>query len=424
MTEKYQLNQFFAKKLPFYLIIMGCFFLILAFTSPILNKGEKNLEKENYSQIIPNNIKIAASGSLEVSTWSRFLHSYLFSFSFYMSIVWGAFFFVLLQFLTRAEWSVVIRRIPENLMKNTLLMTLLSLPILLGVFQLFEWTHQDIVAKDHLLIVKAPYLNLSFFYFRMLFYFLGLFLISNYYYKASVKQDQTNDNSITLKLQKSAPLSMFFFAIAITFFAVDLLMSLFPHWYSTMWGVYYFAGSTVSFFSVTILIALLLRSKGILKDVITVEHYHDLGKLLFAFNVFWSYIAFSQYLLIWYANIPEETIFYINRINGAWFNVSVLLIVGHIFLPIILFVSRNAKRNLIMQFLVAIWLLFMQIVDLYWVIMPVVDKISIQIIPEDLFIFLGIGGLFFGCFFRNLGKQAIVPYNDFRFKESIKFENF
>jgi hypothetical protein len=201
-------------------------------------------------------------------------------------------------------------------------------------------------------------------------------------------------------------------------------MSQDPHWYSTIFGVYIFAGGLVSIMAFLTVISLNLRRRAILAESITEEHYHDLGKLMFAFMVFWAYVAFSQYFLIWYANIPEETVWFHHRYQGSWKYVTLLIAFGYFVIPFILLISRGTKRNLKFMRVMAIWLLFMHWVDLYWIVMPNFSKQSAMISWMDISAMVGIGGIFMWLFWRKFFAGALVPVNDPRLNSSAKFVNY
>ncbi len=355
---------------------------------------------------------------------SKFFAVYLFSYVFFMSLTIGCLFFVILQHLTRSQWSAALRRIPESFLPVFPFLALLSLPILFfGMSSLYHWTDAAAVETDVLLQAKAPYLNNTFFYLRFALYMLFFILISRFYYKKSVAQDTDGSHKHTRIMQKASPLATLFFALITTFFSLDMLMSLDPHWYSTIFGVYFFAGSMLGALSLIILVLLVLRVFGWLKQEVNKEHYHDLGKLLFTFNLFWSYIAFSQYMLIWYANIPETTLFFIKRLNGSWKEISILLLVGHVFIPILILVSRNVKRNLGSLGFFAFWIMLMHALDLYWIIMPNTDVLDVNIGFSDMLVFFGMAAMFFGVYILILCRHAIMPIKDPYLKNSLDFEN-
>ena len=263
------------------------------------------------------------------------LPMYLSVFMFFLTITLGGLFWVIIFHLTRSGWSVVVRRLFEHLMHRVGLMAVLFIPIVLGLHGLYEWTHESHVIHDHLLQVKAPYLNQPFFIVRSILYFIVWFVLARGFFNDSTQQDSNGDPLLTAQSQKRSTYGILLYAITISFAGIDWIMTLTPHWYSTMFGVYIFAGAALSSLCVVSLLALFLRRNGFLSAVISIEHYHDLGKLIYGFVIFWAYIGFSQYFLIWYANIPEETMFYLSRNTEAWKAVSLMLVLGHFLVPFV-----------------------------------------------------------------------------------------
>jgi len=351
-------------------------------------------------------------------------YSYLFSATFYISISLGAMFFVLIQFITRAGWSVTVRRVAEQLMANVGIMALLFIPILFGIDYIFAWANPEVIATDPLIQSKTPYLNKGFFIGRLIFYFIVWGVYAFYFYSRSLAQDRDGDPELTLRLQKASPSAILFFAITVTFASFDWLMSLDAHWYSTIFGVYFFSGSVIVSLAVMILFFVWFQTMGKLKNEVTLEHFHDLGKLMWGFNVFWAYIAFSQYFLIWYANIPEETLFFNHRSEGNWMSLSLILVFGHFVIPFWLFMSRHMKRNLISLSLFAVWMIVMQIVDLFWLIMPNLDHHHVPFSAVTVASFIGIGGIFFGFLLLRMRSKSLLAYKDPRLGESLHFHNF
>lgn len=287
---------------------------------------------------------------------------------------------------------------------------------------LFHWTHPEAM-NDHLLKAKSGYLNIPFFIIRAIFFFGIWVFLSRFFYTQSVSQDDDGSHARTLRMQKYSTFGVLLFAITLTFSAIDWVMSVTPHWYSTMFGVYYFATCAVSSLSVTTIILLILRRFGFMDKMVTVEHYHDLGKLMYGFNIFWTYVAFSQYFLIWYANIPEETIWFREHFFGSWNSFAIFLVIGHFVIPFLGFMSRHMKRNLATNLVFMIWMAFMSFVDLYWVIMPNVYPEGFHISLADVSIFLGMGGIYFGLLFWRLSRKALFPKKDPRLPESLHFHN-
>ena len=348
-----------------------------------------------------------------------FFHSYLTAWGFSATIGVGGLFFVMLHHLVDATWSVVIRRIAENVMMALVMITPFFIPILFGLHDLYHWTHPDLVASDHILQGKAAYLNIPFYIIRTVI-FIGawLFLVWRLY-KMSITQDSDGSVSWNAKLRKISAPGMLVFAVTLTFSSFDWYMSLNAHWYSTIFGVYIFGGAVISSLSFITLIAIYLREKGVLADIVTFEHFHDLGKLMFAFTVFWGYIAFAQYFLIWYGNIPEETIWFHTRWDGSWHFFSLVLVFGHFVLPFVLLISRGTKRNLKIMKFTAVWLLLMHWVDLFWVVMPSYTSNVWSSIWIDLGTMLTVGGFGYWYFWKKLSSQAVIPVNDPRLEASI-----
>lgn len=377
----------------------------------------------------------AALGSTQGDHLARFLHGYMMAYAFFLSITLGALFFTILQHLTRAGWSVVVRRVAEGMASTAIVMAVLFLPMLvptlMGNHSLWEWTDQQLVAQDHLLHAKAGYLNVGFFVGRCVFYFAFWIFASRYMLAHSVAQDDSGDVDLSVKLERFSAPAMVLFGITISFAAIDFIMSLQPHWFSTIFGVYYFGAGQVAFLALIILICRWLQKDEDRLPGVTVEHYHDLGKLLFGFNFFWGYIAFSQFMLIWYANIPEETEWYLARQEGGWPVVGLLLVVAHFFIPFVGLISRHAKRRLKVLAFWSVWLLVFHFVDMLYLIGPAMGGHGAEAghsgsIPFGLIEILsmvGIGGAFFAAFGHSLRGKHLVPIKDPRLSESLANHN-
>lgn len=371
---------------------------------------------------------LAAAVGLAAGTeggWARFYPSYLVSFVYFLSLALGALFFVLVSHVTRAGWSVAVRRLAEGVAPNVFLpMAFLAAPVLYGLRTLYPWTDTAAVAGDHLLHAKEPWLNIPFFLGRTVFYFGVWSALAIWFHRKSTEQDKTGDPRLTQAMEKTSTAALILFAFTVTFFAFDYLMSLTPHWYSTIFGVYFFAGCVLGFFALIAVLAFLVQRAGALRRTITTEHYHDLGKLIFAFTVFWAYIAFSQYMLMWYANLPEETSWYAARQTGSWTWVSLGLLFGHFLVPFLALMSREVKRRKPLLVAGGAFMLAMQWVDVYWLVMPEKSPGVIPLSLMDLAVFLGVGGLFFAAAVRRLCAHALVPVKDPRLSESLGYESF
>lgn len=353
----------------------------------------------------------------------RFFRSYLVAFGFTITVSLAAFFFVQVQFLTGSAWSVPLRRLMENVMVVLPVGILLFIPVALGLHDLYEWTHADVVNADPILRLKQSYLNDQFFLIRAGVYLLLWSIWALNIHRQSTKQDtERSIRQMHAASRWSAPGLLLFF-VGGTLAAFDWFMSLDPHWYSTIFGVYVLAGGAGAFWGSMTLICLSFRSAGLLRNSITVEQYHDLGKWMFAMTVFYAYIGFSQYMLIWYANLPEEVGWFLKRREGTWAWVSVGLIFGKFIIPFLGLLCRPAKRNLKVLGFFAVWLMVWHYIDMYWIIMPTWYKAGVAFHWLDvatLVAALSTAGL---MFWSRLRKHSMMPIGDLRFEQGLRFEN-
>jgi len=384
---------------------------------------------------------------------SRVFEGYLVNYMFFLAIGLGGLFFTLIHHLTRAGWSVTVRRLAEGIAAGLPWMALLFLPIAWALFQddisLFSnWASADAQEHDALVQHKAGYLNVPFFLTRAAVYFFIWAAISRYFWSLSVKQDASGDVELSHRMTSRSAPCMILFAMTLTLAAFDWMMTQNPHYFSTIWGVYFFAGAVAGFLAVAILLFAFLQRTGRLEHAVTTEHYHDLGKLLFAFGmVFWAYIAFSQYMLQWYGNLPEETNFWQTRASGfegmvhdhihgdfqpgAWNPLSLFLLIGHFAGPFVLMISRWPKRIKPLLCLGAGWMLLMCWFDLHWLIMPIFHPVpSGTFGPNGYFSYtdfiplIGIGGCLLGMLALRMRRVSLLATGDPRLNESLAFENF
>jgi len=353
----------------------------------------------------------------------HFYFSWLVAFLYFLSIALGSLFFILVLVVCRAGWSVALRRVVENVIATVPMFALLFVPIWIGRHELFVWADAADVAKNRVLQGQQPFLNDSFFLIRALIYFVSWSALAVYFSHQSQKQDGSRDERISRRLRTVAAPGIVLFALTLTFAAVDWIMSLDPEWYSTMIGVYYFSGALLASLAFLIVAITAIQARGPLRGVVTIEHVHDVGKLLFGFTVFWAYIAFSQYFLIWYANIPEETAYYIERAHGSWATIGKVLIVGHFALPFFFLMPRAVKRSVPLLVAASLWLLVMHYVDIYWCVMPVLLKHGASFGVLDATTLLAVGGFFLAAFGWTSSRRALVPLGDPRLAESLSFEN-
>lgn len=385
---------------------------------------------------------VGDGGSIE-----RLMYSYLQNYFFFITIVWGALFFVLVSYLTRAGWSVTVRRVAE-VMAATLwpYFAMMLLPILACVWLapgvIFPWTDAEYVASHPVVEHKTAYLNATFFTIRFAVYFLAWGFLSKSFYRASVQQDETGEPEISTRYEGRSAWGTLVTFLTVTFASIDLVMSLAPEWYSTMFGVYVIAGSMLSFFGALWVIVYAMQSRGVLKDAVTVEHHHDIGKYIFGFIIFWGYITFCQFLLIWYGDIPEETQWFLDRQSGGWQWIGIVLILGHFVIPFFGTMSRHSKRNRKTMLFWSVWIVAVHWFDVAYMVLPEVQPALLpgyqSFGPEgvsisaaafllnlliDLSMLVGIGGLVVAAFVGTAAGHALVPLKDPRLEESLAFHN-
>ena len=397
-------------------------------TNPGAHAGHYQLESARWTRgrnalVLAALISIVACIAGYIQDPDRFFRSYLVAFTYTCALGLAAFFFVMVQFLSGSAWSVTMRRIMENIMVTLPIGALLFVPVAFGLNHIYPWTNPVIAKATEGLRAKSGFLVNNFFIARTYGYFILWSIWIFAIYRQSMKADERRSiRQMNIASRWSG--SGLFLVVAVgTLAAYDWLMSVEPSWYSTIFGLYYLADGTVLFFSFMILICLAFRQAGVLEKEINIEHYHDLGKWLFAMTCFYTYMAFSQYLLIWYANIPDETQFFRHRMPGTWLYISLSLPFLRFFIPFFVLISRPAKRNLKILGVMAAYSLVVVYLDLYWVVMPVFYPNGPQIHWLD-FATLGatvsVTGLVFWSRFR---RHAMVPTGDLRLEQSLHFDN-
>jgi hypothetical protein len=385
----------------------------------------------------------------------QFAYSWLFAFFFFFTITNGGIFYTMLHHLSNSGWSVAVRRLYENLGANVKWMAIFALPFLLipGVRDaLYEWyavhnaaaaAHPGVGTREaleefskshhevHVLWGKYGYLNHGFWYVRAIIYFAFLGGLIGLLRKWSIQQDSDGDFKHTFRSRALCAFPMLIYALVVTFSAVDWVMSMDYTWFSTMWGVYIFAGGAWGAMATLILVLNFVRGNGYLQKVVSAEHYHLMGKLLLTFTIFWAYIAFSQFFLIWYANITEETRFYLLRNTGGWNIVSYVLLFGHFAASFVLLLSAGRKKKTISMNWVCAFVLLMHCVDWYWLVIPergpsLTHGASLWIDGAwvgDVVAFLTIGSLVSWAYLRRLAKASLYPCRDPRLLESVLATN-
>ncbi|MEY4616792.1 MAG: hypothetical protein RJB66_1752 [Pseudomonadota bacterium] len=345
--------------------------------------------------------------------------AFLLAFFYFTALALGGLFFCAIQSVTNAGWSASIRRIAESLTSFVPFILVGGLILTFGLKQLYPWADAEQMATDALLQAKKAYLNVPFFLIRMFGFGLLMWLFRQQIVGRSLTQDKTKDDKLTFGAIPWSIAFLLVFSLGFSLFSVDLLMALLPHWYSTIWGVYCFAGLIQAFFAFMILLTFAIKKSGAVKGYITTEHFHDLGKFLKGFTVFWAYIAFSQYMLIWYANIPEETEFFLLRAQNGWLAISLGLLIFRFIVPFLILLPRGAKRSEGTLKGVSWLVLVMQFVDLYWIIYPNFHENHVSFGPLEACIFAGVAGVFMLSVFKFFAKNSPVAVQDPRMHEAL-----
>lgn len=351
----------------------------------------------------------------------RSIRNYNLIFTILVSIGIGNLFLVALEYLSGAIWSTVIRRIPELFSSLIPILALLGIFVLTNTHSIFHWAHSEAIQNDKILQLKSPYLNQEFLIIRYFVFFALWFAFYKIIINNSVNQDLNGDVKFTKSNSKWSAVFMPVFAFTLTFFSIDYIMSTEPHWYSTIFGVYYFSGTVLAALTTVTLSIVLLHENGFLGNILKSDHFYNLGALLFAFVNFWAYIAFSQFLLIWYANLPEESFWMINRWKNGWEIFSFILFFGHFLIPYFALLSQQAKSNLDRLKFISAWIFLMHYVDLYWLMMPSFYKeLTFGWIEISYFILM-IGFLFVFFINRFNRLKNLIPINDPKLKRSLEF---
>lgn len=355
----------------------------------------------------------------------RVLFSYLVAFVYWLGLALGALILLGALHASNARWSVVVRRFLENASHAVPVFVVLFIPLVLGMKRLFPWVDPSALQGEVAELVhhKAPYLNTGFFLVRAVVYFAVWIVVAWALRAWSVRQDEGGGPSYTLRQRRLGAGSLPFLALTMTFAAFDWMMSLDPRFFSTIFGVYWFAGSFMGAIAVTLVAANATRPDPTgFGHHMNLDHFHALGKLLLAFAAFWAYIAFSQFMLIWIANIPEEVPWYILRIDGGWLWVGAFVALFQFVVPFFLLLQRAVTRNPRRVAALSVWLLFVHWIDLYWLVMPHLDTKGPRPWIFDLTAFLGVGGVAVAFTLVRMRGTASVPVRDPYLEDSLRYQ--
>jgi hypothetical protein len=364
----------------------------------------------------------------------QFFRSWLIGFLFCLGLSLGSLGLLMLQHISGGQWGLVGRRVFEASSRTLPLVALAFVPILFGMRPLFLWARPEAVAADRILQLKAPYLNVPFFTVRAVVYFAFWLACMYLLNKWSAEQDR-GETAVTpqdtVRFRKVSAPGLLFLVLTVTGASVDWIMSLDPHWYSTVLGLLVVVGQGLSALALTIAVLAIVDRSGALAGRLTPRHFHDLGKLMLAFVMLWAYLSFSQFLIIWSGNLPEEIPWYIVRTSGGWGAVALLLVIGHFALPFLLLLSRDLKRHSGLLAKVALAVIVMRLIDLVWLVSPAFAHgageahagFSFPIHWMDVVVPAGLIGVWLFLFARHLRSRSLLPLNDPFFKETFAHES-
>jgi hypothetical protein len=341
----------------------------------------------------------------------QLFRSYLIAYLFWFSVALGCLPLLMLHHLVGGTWGFVIRRILEAGTRTLPLMAVLFVPLLFGIHSLYEWSHPDVVAGDVVLEAKRAYLNVPFFIVRAIFYFAVWMAFAFFLNRWSDEQDATGNPAIVRRFQLLSAPGIVAYCLAITFAAIDWAMSLEPHWFSTIYGILFIVGQSLAALAFVIPIAAMLSEAPPVSEVMKAPVFQDLGNLLLAFVMLWAYISFSQYLIIWSGNLPEEITWYLNRGRNGWQWVAAFLALFHFAVPFALLLGRGNKRNKMLLAGIATAVLLMRWVDVYWLVAPAFFP-AVRVHVVDVVLFVVIGAIWLLVFFNQLTKRALLPQRD------------
>ena len=350
----------------------------------------------------------------------QFLQSYLMAYMLCLGVALGCLALGMVHQLSGGAWGVVIRR-PIGAATRTLpVLTVLFLPIALGMRSLYVWTNADLVSHDEVLQHKHLYLNTPFFLVRAAIYFAVWNALAYFLNAWSLRQDRGDDDQrIARRMQMLSGGGLLAYGFTITFASFDWMMSLEPHWFSTIYGVLVMGGQGLSALAFLICVLVWLSRRAPLDRIVVPAHFHDLGNLMLAFVMLWAYFSFSQYLIIWSGNLPVEIAWYMHRLQTGWRAVGITLIVAHFVAPFVVLLSRQVKRQPDLLLNVAALVLLVRLIDLFWLIAPEFHRQGIAVSWLDVVLPLSLGAIWIGCFIRQLRDRPILPVHDPEFDEAL-----
>jgi hypothetical protein len=352
------------------------------------------------------------------------LRSYLFAYLYWIGMGLGSMGILLMHHTVGGKWGMLIRRMCEAGCRTLPYMAILLVPVLLSMPVLYPWARPDAVHNANIQ-TKTSYLNLPFFLVRTVFYFLVWTYYAWRLSTWSAEQDETGDDILISKMRAVSAPGLVVFTFVTTFAFIDWIMSLEPNWFSTIYGVMFLVGQVLESFAFVIALVILLSKTPPLNKYVTAQHLHDLGNMMFAFMVLWAYLSFSQFIIIWAGNLPEETPWYLRRLRGGWGWVALSLVIFHFATPFVLLLMRKVKRSAGRLIKVCALMIAIRLVDVYWVVKPAFYNQHLSIYWMDFVAPFAIGGLWLALFFWQLNSRSLVPLKDPRLqgapRETVAF---
>jgi hypothetical protein len=355
----------------------------------------------------------------------QFFRSWLIGFLACLGLTMGSLGLLMLQHLSGGQWGLMGRRVFEAASRNLPVVVLIFIPLLFRLPGVYHWADSAVTAGDVILQKKSGYLNVGFFIGRAVLYFLVwlfcMFALNRY----SAAQDRNEAGVVpgdTIRVRTVSAPGLLAYALTATFASVDWIMSLSPHWYSTIFGLLFIVGHGLTAFAFVTAILALLSTTEPVASYITSRHFHDFGKLLLAFVMLWAYLSFSQFLIIWGGNLPEEVPWYLERTRGSWGYIALLVVFGHFVLPFTLLLSADLKKKPALLAKVAIGILVMRLVDIIWLVAPNFEHHGFPFHWMDVAIPIGLAGIWVYLFVRQLRSRPLLPLNDPFFKEEFAHE--
>jgi len=364
-----------------------------------------------------------AAGAGALLSPGQFFRSYLLAYLLWLAAALGGLALTMLHHLSGGGWGVVLRRIFEAAARTLPWMALFFLPLVFGLRDLYPWTDSAVVAQDPILREKSLYLNVPFFLIRAAVYFIVWIGLALALARWSAEQDRTGAPELAVRMRNMSAIGLVLYFATMTFAAIDWGMSLEPHWFSTMYGFLFIIGQAIMGLAVAIVMARRLSAEAPMSGVYNAGHFHDFGKLLFAFTMVWAYLSFCQFLIIWSANLPEEIPWYLHRMSHGWEIIGLALVAFHFAVPFIVLLSRRSKRNAALLSGMAMWLIAARYLDLFYLIGPEAYPHGLGFHWLDLAVPIGLGGIWVALFAANLKSRPLLPLHDAGLENALHAEH-